>query len=493
MSLNFLFDKRLIESDLYLLLVPMTSIILAAVLLVFWRRARKRLLIAEGKMKAIQGEEQRIFTFLHDLGVALEKDHSSSRLHRKIVQGVAKVLNARGGALYLLDNNHRFLVPKYISVKCPLLIGLPVEVVSKTKEDKQALSSFVKLRKVPADEGMLGAVVRSGVTQLVPDVKNHEAFKDMSVHYTWDVTAMLAPLRYAGRDLGVVAVARKHSEEKFTTSEFTLFQAAAEQAAFALGNAQVHQEAGEKRKLDDELRTAREVQGVLLPDCRPQIHGYRLVGINQPARVISGDYYDYIPLGDGRWAVVIADVSGKGVAAGLLMAMCRSVLRAELQRDGDAFQAVSRLNRQLYQDIREDSFISLALYVINENDGKIQLVRAGHDKAPLLRKGEHDVEWLKPPGLAIGLDEGDVFDRLTQVVEFEMGVGDMLLMYTDGVTEAHNKSEEEFGTERMVSVMREASPLGAENLVQKMTAALGTFVGNTPQADDITMIAIEKR
>lgn len=493
MSLNRLIESYLGVSDIGLQLVLLLNLILLACVVYFWRRSRRQFVIVANEKEVLQGDEQRMFTFLHDLGVALEKDHSSNRLKRKIVQGVVKVLRAKGGALYMLDDTQQFLVPKFVSSECPLLIGLPAEMAAKILGDEQALVSYVKLCKVPVKEGLLGKVLSSGVAQSVPDVKEHEAFRDALVPYTGDVAAMVSPLRYAGRDIGVIAVARDHTDEKFSENEYLLFQAAAEQAGFALGNALVHQEAGEKRKIDDELRTAREVQGILLPDCRPQISGYRVVGLNQPARVISGDYYDYIPLNDGRWAVVVADVSGKGIAAGLLMAMCRSVLRAELKRDGDAFLAVSRLNRQIYHDIREDSFISLAVYVINENDGKVQLVRAGHDKAPLLRKGESEPEWIKPPGMAIGLDEGDVFDRVTQVYEFEMFAGDSLLIYTDGVTEAHNAKEEEFGVGRMVDVMREAHALGAENLVGKMIEAVKKFVGRTSQADDITMIAVEKR
>ena len=123
-----------------------------------------------------------------------------------------------------------------------------------------------------------------------------------------------------------------------------------------------------------------------------------------------------------------------------------------------------------------------------KNDGKVQLVRAGHDKAPLLRKGAKEVEWLKPPGLAIGLDDGDVFARVNRIHEFEMESGDCLLIYTDGVTEAENLKEEQFGHERMVEVFSEAAPLGAEKIVRDMEQALHKFVSGVRQGDDITMI-----
>lgn len=486
-------DEIFSGTDSVVVFCLLFSTVLLILLLISWKRTRQRLHVAEEQKHAIEGEEHRMFEFLHTLGIALEEDHSSAKLHREIVEGVNTVVNSRGGALYLLDETRQYLVPKAISEKCPLLIGLPVEVLRKADGDVRALKSHVQLSKVPHDEGMLGAVLSQGVPQVIPDVKNHESFRDAFVHYNGNVSALVAPLKYGGRDLGVLAVARKHDARAYTEGEFELFQSAAEQAAFALGNAMIHQEAGEKRKIENELRTAREVQQVLLPRNRPQIAGYRLEGVNRPARLISGDYYDYIDLGDGRWAVVIADVSGKGVAAGLLMAMCRSVLRSELTRESDPLKAVSRLNRQLFNDIREDSFISMALYVINESNGKVQLVRAGHDKAPLLRKSNKEIEWVKPPGLAIGLDDGDVFDRVTKLYEFELESGDLMLLYTDGVTEAHNHAEEEFGVDSMLNVIKESAEMGAENVVASMLKSLDSFVGDAMQSDDITMIALEKR
>jgi sigma-B regulation protein RsbU (phosphoserine phosphatase) len=188
----------------------------------------------------------------------------------------------------------------------------------------------------------------------------------------------------------------------------------------------------------------------------------------------------------------MADVTGKGVAAGLLMAMCRSALRCELLREQDPLEALSRVNKQIFADIREDMFISLALYILNDKDGSIQLVCAGHDKAPLMRKNG-DLEWIKPPGLAIGLDDGDVFSRVTKLHDIKLESGDCLLLYTDGVTEAMNPQQDEYGRERMASAFKSSAPGGAEHIVDELSKDLKTFVNGYHQMDDITIIAIEKR
>lgn len=484
------------ELSPYILIFGIVCFVTVIILTITRKQAIRSLKATQSEKDIIEGEEHRMFEFLHMLGTALEHDHSEGKLHREIVEGLITVVDAVGGAIYLLSSNKRYLEPAYLSENCPQLIGLPVEVFAKTKDNsaatRQAINSAIRLSKIPADEGVLGSVFSNGVPQLIPQMKSHEAFRDSFVHYDQDTSAMIAPLVYGGQDLGVIAIARAKDERVFTANEFTLFQAASEQAAFALGNAKIHHEASEKKSIENDLRIAREVQSILLPNKDPEISGYRIIGTNKPAKIISGDYFDYIPMDEHRTAIVIADVTGKGVAAGLLMAMCRSALRAELRKEKDPLIALSHVNKQIYADIREDMFISLAIYIINDQDGKIQLICAGHDRAPLYRK-DGEIEWLKPPGLALGLDDGDVFSRVTKSVEFELHSGDSLLLYTDGVTEALNTDQDEYGEQRMAKTFQMAARRGAESIILKLHKDLDTFVGGYRQMDDITTIAIEKR
>ncbi len=484
------------EFSPYILVFALVCFVSLVVILVLWMRANKCLKDTENERDLIAGEEHRMFEFLHMLGSALEEDHSENKLHREIVDGLVTVTDALGGAIYLLSSNKRFLQPAYLSEHCPQFIGLPVEFISRQKEDPEAMRgairSAIRLSKVPVDEGVLGSVFSNGIAQFIPEMKSHLAFRDSFIHYDQEISAMMAPLVYAGEDIGVIAIAREKDARAFTPNEFELFQSASEQSAFALGNAKIHHQANEKKSIENELRIAREVQSILLPNKDPDVPGYRIIGTNKPARIISGDYFDYIPLGNGKTAIVIADVTGKGVAAGLLMAMCRSALRAEIRREEDPLVALSNVNKQVFADIREDMFISLAVYIINDRDGKIQLICAGHDTAPLYRK-DGSIEWIKPPGLALGLDDGDVFTRVTKVHDFELHSGDCLLLYTDGVTEALNKAQDEYGDERMASSFKASAKQGAAEVIRALQKDLDTFVGGYRQMDDITTIAIEKR
>ena len=469
------------------------GILVIAVLLVALRNQRRKSRIIRKKFKDLEGEEHRMFTFLHELGLAIENEPSPSLLSRIIVDGIDKVVTARGGAIYFVNAENNFLNPSYISEECPPLIGIPVEIRKKAERDPRALESHLRLSRVALDEGILGHCLSVGEPVHVRDVKNHPAFRDAFIRYTDDVSALLSPLRHAHKDLGVLVVARRHEDGHFTANDFAVFRSAAEQSSFAIGNARIHREAHEKRAIEGELKNAREVQRILLPQQDPVVAGFRISGTNLPARIISGDYYDYIDLGAEKFGIVIADVSGKGVPAGMLMAMCRSALRSVASGEISPSKVMAAVNRQIFPDIREDMFISMTYSVLDTAAGSLTLSRAGHEPALLFRRETGKVELLRSPGLALGIDGGAVFERVTRDQEVALKSGDCVLFYTDGMKEAVDAQEEEFGMERMCEAFRLAAPLGAEAVLARMQETLAQFTGDGPQMDDITLVAIEKR
>ena len=469
------------------------GVLVAVILLIALRNQRRRVKSIRRKFHQLEDEEHRMFTFLHDLGLAIENEPSPSVLSRIIVDGIGKVVAAQGGAIYFINADNGFLSPSYISEDCPPLIGIPVEIRKKAERDPRALESHIRLSRIAIEDGILGHCLAVGEPIHVQDVKNHPAFRDAFTRYTDDVSVLISPLRHANKDLGVLAVARRHENGQFTSNDFSVFRTAAEQSSFAIGNARVHREAHEKRAMEGELRNAREVQRILLPQQDPLITGFRITGTNLPARIISGDYYDYIDLGSEKFGIVIADVSGKGVPAGLLMAMCRSSLRSVAPGEMSPSKVMAAVNRQLFPDIREDMFISMAYGILDAPTGKLTLSRAGHDPALFFRRETGKVELLRSPGLALGIDSGAVFERVTKDQEIQLKSGDCVLFYTDGVKEAIDADEEEFGMERMSEAFRRAAPLGAEAVLTQMQEELKLFTGEGPQMDDITLVVVEKR
>jgi sigma-B regulation protein RsbU (phosphoserine phosphatase) len=453
---------------------------LALALMMALMNQRRRAKRIRRKFREMEGEEERMFRFLHDLGLAIGRETTDSALSRMIVEGVLKVVGASGGAIYNEANEPGFLNPAYVSENCPPLVALPKDIITKAAVDPRALESHMRLARVAVGDGLIGK-----------GLSLQEAIRVTGEDH--GLAMMVSPLRYAGKDIGVLAVARLPGAEAFSDNDFAVFRSVAEQSSFAIGNARVHREANEKKEIEGELKNAREVQRVLLPQEDPVVAGFRVNGTNLPAKIISGDYYDYIDLPDGKLGVVVADVSGKGVSAGLLMAMCRSLLRAVSLGNTSPSSVLSSVNRYLFPDIREDMFISLIYGILDPTDGSMTFARAGHEPALIFRKASGEVEISKPKGLAIGIDAGNVFERVTLDERITLSSGDCVLLYTDGVKEALNASEEEFGLERLSAAFRDTARLGAEAVVKQVQEEVKSFTGSGSQMDDVTIVAIEKR
>lgn len=456
---------------------------------VIWLTTR-RIAASDTARSKIKIEEDRVFEFLHSLGEAFSEGVRSADLHRLIVENAARILDAHGGALYLVDKNDTALKPVFMSGGCPPLITVPAHVIEQVAAVPIAVDSYVKLHAVPLGEGLLGETWEIGSARLI-QAGDFEANagrpRSLRLH-----SALVAPLIYRRKVLGLLAVANGPMSQPFGPTDLKLFQTICEQSAFALYNEIVYLEANEKKRLDHDLAVAREIQSILLPSDPPPVPGYEISGINIPARHVSGDYFDYIVVDEHRTGVAIADVSGKGIPASLVMTMCRSVIRSQAPGKTSAADLLRRVNRQLYPDIREDMFISMLYLILDGQNDRVCLGRAGHDAPYLRRAATGDIETINPKGMALGIDSGEVFDRVSADFNFQMHPGDCLLLYTDGATEALDADGNEFGVTRLLQGLEEGAATNASGIVRAITDGLKEFVGSYPQHDDITLIAIRK-
>lgn len=450
----------------------------------FGTRQRKALARLRDEEDAIVAEERRMFGFLHDLGEAISRADNHGSLHRLIVEGMQKVIDGAGGAIYVLDAEGKSLVPKYYSEHCAPLIEVPAHVYDMEIQNPGTLLSFLRLQVCPASDGLPGRVYRAQRAEFLSDKASPDTVGLAPV--------MIGPLSSGARRVGVLAVVGQKGRT-FSAIDFEVFNSLVEQSAFALANAMAHQEAHDKQQIEAELRSASEVQRILLPEADPVIRGVAIDGRNLPARVLSGDYYDYLDLADGKLGVVIADVSGKGTAAAIISAMCRALIRAKATADAPPSVVLSAVNRLIAEDIREDMFVTLVYLTLDCRTGDIVLARAGHTSPLIWRKATQSTETIVAPGMAVGIDsDGSVFERVTRDVTAHLDEGDCLLLYTDGISEAMDTDEEMFGEERIETVFAESAGLGPKKVVERILTEVDHFVGGQRSLDDITLIAVQK-
>jgi len=452
----------------------------------------RRIRRLERSHEEIQVEETLVFDFLHGLGEAFRETIRPQELHRLIVEGATRVLDANGGALYLTDRTGGKLTPAFISKGCPPLVDVPPNILQQAAVTPIALESYLRLHSVTPGEGMIGRLWQTGQPICLNDTSEVPELVKSRGSALGTGSVMAAALSYGKQDLGVLAIANGPIGAPFSQGDFVVFKSIAEQSAFALYNAIIYSMANEKKRLDHDLEIARDIQRILLPAEAPAINGFQISGISVPARQVSGDYFDYIRVDDERLGVAIADVSGKGVPASLIMAICRSVLRSEAARNPSPADVLRKVNRQLYPDIKEDMFISMAYLILDHQRHGITLARAGHDAPLLYKQQSQTVTPVKSPGMVVGIDSGSVFDRLTTDFAVPLERDDCLVLYTDGVTEALNAEEDEFGLDRMIQSVRASATDGAQTIVKRIIEDVRNFTGSVPQNDDITLIAIRK-
>ena len=249
----------------------------------------------------------------------------------------------------------------------------------------------------------------------------------------------------------------------------------------------------ERALRERDLRLAGEVQHQLRPHVFPDIGEVEIEALSQASLHIGGDYYDVLPVDGRRWGFVIADVAGKGPAAALMMAACRATLRLCAAGEPSAASVVRRVNRALHGDMPRGMFISLFYGILDLDANRLTYVRAGHEPALLLRAGGGPLELLSAGGLALGFDEGPVFDVMLEETTIDLGPGDLLALYTDGITEAANAAGDEFGRDRLVTTLagQEHTPL--PRVVEKLNRYLRQFSALASRNDDRTLLLVRTR
>lgn len=295
---------------------------------------------------------------------------------------------------------------------------------------------------------------------------------------------MCAPLLDAdGTPMGALQIDTLNQRQKFQAEDLELLVSAAAQASISIQNAAMHDASLRQKEIDRDMQLARDVQRGFLPEARPDLPGYEFFDYYQPAEQVGGDYFDYIPLPDGRVAVIVADVVGHGIAAALLMAKLSAETRFSLYAELDPAAAITRLNEKLSR-LNVQRFVTLICAVLDPKTHRVTIVNAGH-MPPLIRRKDGAIE---EPGESIaGLPLGILDDVRYEQVETSIAPGESLTLFTDGINESLDKSGTFYTIDRMRKHIRESS-FGPEHLGRLIVDDVRRFLSGAPQHDDMCMV-----
>lgn len=296
----------------------------------------------------------------------------------------------------------------------------------------------------------------------------------------------VVPMALQGQTRGVVALGEKLNREQFAPEDFEFLSALGSLAIISLENARLFKEAIEKQRMEDELLIARDIQKGLLPSVLPVIPGIDIAAANFSSKQVGGDYYDVVPLDGDRLIIAIGDVSGKGTPAALLMANIQATIRALVPLNLPLSELTARVNNLMCQNTGGDKFVTFFWGALDHRSRTLRYVNAGHNP-PYLWRRDGTVERLDKGGMILGVME-------TMIPYEEGGVafgeGDMLVLFTDGVSEAMNPAAQEYGEPRLEAMLSRAGDRDARSLIESIHRDIQAHAAGAAQSDDITMMVV---
>ncbi|HET7089695.1 MAG TPA: GAF domain-containing SpoIIE family protein phosphatase [Anaerolineae bacterium] len=339
----------------------------------------------------------------------------------------------------------------------------------------------------PRRTGVTHSVARSGTPEFIENLSNHPAYAHAPPDARPGALACL-PLVKADHILGTLNLGY-WEPHRFDADTRGFLDLMARQAAIAIETARLHADAIEKARLERELQVARGLQTSLIPRETPRVAGWDFAALWQPAHVVSGDFYDFVPVHDvPGLGIIIADVSDKGMPAALYMALARSTIRASITSACCPADCVTHANRVLCADTENGMFVTMCYAQLNPATGELVYVNAGHNPPLLYRQDRRQLTELARTDMVLGVDDTHCYEQRT----LQLDPGDFVVFYTDGVTEAANVTEQEFGKEHLRQVVLSARGASAVDIIAALRRAVDEFIGSMPPFDDVTAVVVKR-
>lgn len=369
---------------------------------------------------------------------------------------------------------------------CSIMTVERDELVFRVALDEQDRN--IKPFQFPLGAGIAGWVVENSRGVIVNDVSKDTRFYPEVDAVSGFVTkaVLAAPLIVNEQVIGVVEALNK--PEGFTDADLALLTTIAGGTAIALDNARLFQVAVEKGRMERELQMARNVQTKLIPEEIPEIPGWEFAVRWIPAREVSGDYYDFIHADHGKLGFLIADVTDKGMPAALFMAFCRSIIRANIIKSATPAEAITQANHLICADSTSDMPLSMFFGKLESGSGEITFVNAGHNPPLLVRAGKNTISELTRTGKLMGFDPKTTYEQTS----VELNPGDFIVLYTDGVCDAINAKEQEFGENRLKKLVQKQTSASPGEIIIDIEKSVNDFIGTTTPFDDITIMVVKK-
>lgn len=410
--------------------------------------------------------EHKAYSVLSEVSKALLLHKPLSELLDNIMDLICENLPMDRGILMLKEGNPPQFIPKVIRIN----------------------NESLKNQKIQVSQSIINMAVNKNSSVLTSDAQADTRFKAQDSIIRFNIhSAMCVPLWNNREIIGIVYSDRIVLLDQFTNDDLRLLTLMSNLAAVKIENARLIEQAIEKEKMEKELALAAKIQEDFLPKTSPECENYDIAGSNVPCYQVGGDYYDFIPIDDDRMGIVIADVSGKGVSASLLMASLRAALQSELYPKYKIDQMASKLNDFVHRSSSSNSFITFFYCELNKKTSELNYINAGHNP-PLIIEKSGKIKRLETSGLCLGMFPSSDYE----VKSVMLKPGDMAVLFTDGITESRNKNNKEFTEEKLEKLLEKNSKLSAQKLLDRINEEVDKFTSGAEKMDDQTLVIIRR-
>jgi phosphoserine phosphatase RsbU/P len=360
-------------------------------------------------------------------------------------------------------------------------------LICKIARDAHGVPSSQSQSQIQISRSISNKVLTEGIPILTSDAMHDPRFQaQQSVVLSNIRSVMAVPLASGEETFGMVYVDNPF-HNRFKEEDLKVLTTIASVASIKIEHERLLDERLEKRRMEEELKVASEIQMRLQPVSPPKLEGWDMTAVSFPCREIGGDYYDYIPRRDGKMALAVGDVSGKGTGAALLMSSVHAAVRAQTQARTSISEIMGEINSYIYENSPSSKYLTLFYSVLDPLTGELTYSNGGHN-TPLLMKASGEIIRLDKGGLPVGLLPGISYDE--DRVQFHPG--DVLVIYSDGITESVNLEDEEFEESRLIEVVRNNLHRSASGIRDRIDEALSRFVGTAAAVDDMTVMLIKR-
>ncbi|HEB36059.1 MAG TPA: FHA domain-containing protein [Candidatus Aminicenantes bacterium] len=409
--------------------------------------------------------EHRAFAIMSEVSKALLLHQPISELLDNIMDLICTHLPMDRGILMLKEGNPAQFIPKVIRIN-----------------DKN-----LKDQTIQVSQSIINMAVDKNSSILTSDAMADTRFKAMESIIKFSIhSAMCVPLWNNKEIIGIIYSDRISNLEQFKDEDLKLLTLLSNLAAVKIENSKLIDQSIEKEKMEKELSLAAKIQKDFLPRENPPCKKFEIVGYNTPCYQVGGDYYDFIDIDPSRLGIVVADVSGKGVGASLLMASLRAALQSEVHAKYNIEKMAVKLNNFVHRSSAPNSFITFFFCELNRKSGELKYINAGHNP-PLIIDKKGKITRLESSGLCLGMFPASTYE----VKKVTINDGEMAVLFTDGITESRNKDNKEFDEKGLIKLLRKYPKLKASKILKKINEELESFTAGADRMDDMTLVIIQ--